>query len=213
MTKPKYDDQKMALIFPAVRLAYLVVPKCASSSIRHALQVLVDGKRGRRETLRLPWHKVSSSELLQSKYDDWLTFAAVRNPWDRLASAYANKIIRPGRLYQPFARAGLSYDTTFSEFVRFVCRTPDAQLDHHVRSQFDLLTDWGRWIPRCLLRLESLDAQWPIVQRWCSSVQIEDLPRRNATLGKRRPYTPELAHLVARRYADDVSFFGYQFQG
>lgn len=203
------------IIFEQVRLAWIMVPKCASLSIRHALQVLIDGKRGREETLPLPWNKVSSPRLTGPEYDGWLTFGVVRNPWERLVSAYVDKIENRSPIFNSFAKLGFGEDWTFEQFARHACQLSDEQTDHHIQSIWSLLTHQGRLLPKCILRTEMLCRDWPIIQCWCagSGVEIEPLPRSHTSGAKpyMEYYTPELAQIVGARYTEDATHFGYYY--
>lgn len=87
------------------------------------------------------------------------TFAFIRDPLARVASAYVEKFIHPGplRIFDPAREVidelsrsmpvDLARGITFREFVEFLCSTPDEHLESHWRPQssficgnrFDLL--------------------------------------------------------------------------
>lgn len=91
----------------------------------------------------------------------YFRFVVLRNPLDRLASAYANLFIRPLRWHavpdpsmhaatlaiqrSQRRRARVVDTTTFAELVDYVDRTPDFDLDYHLRPQtafFERLEDF-----------------------------------------------------------------------
>lgn len=87
-------------------LAYYPVRKAASSSLQHAFG-------GRPVDMRLVPKGI-------------LVFSLVRNPFDRLASLYANNLD-----YYPFTAHGIYKGMSVQDFVDRVCETVDAHCDHH----------------------------------------------------------------------------------
>ncbi|MGH8045816.1 MAG: sulfotransferase family 2 domain-containing protein [Chthoniobacterales bacterium] len=107
--------------------------------------------------------------LTHSKY---FSFVVLRNPFDRLASAYSNLFIRPLKWHalpdhsvrtavlEIQRRKGETPDAarsvTFEEFIRHLARTDDYDLDYHFRPQrafFEQLQDF-----EFVGRVEDMDA-------------------------------------------------------
>jgi hypothetical protein len=87
-------------------MAYYPVRKSASSSLQHAFG-------GEPVDMRLVPTGI-------------LSFSLVRNPFDRLASLYANNLD-----YYPFTAHGIYKGMDLQDFVDAVCETREPQCDHH----------------------------------------------------------------------------------
>jgi hypothetical protein len=150
--------------------------------------------------------------------DGYFRFGFVRDPWARLFSCYQDKILGPvlhGRDFI-FGDFGFAPGMAFPDFVRGVAGIPDEQADGHFVGQFYTLSDQRQLVVDYVGRFENLPADWePVRQRF----DLAPLPwtpvdstRRRSDFGFHLPhYTPELVDIVARRYADDLRHFGYEF--
>jgi len=149
-------------VLPQQRILYLPIPKCASTTIRMALSAMIGEfppcalqvHLRRRSALRSP-KQVGASAFHRLVQDQTaLRFSFVRNPYDRLVSAWADKFqgkpLAPGDAYVDVylrrRRAmGLALPKnadgtlSFADFVHFVAATADDPVDGHWRPQSDLL--------------------------------------------------------------------------
>lgn len=208
------------LFLPAQNVVYIPIQKVANTSIRKALRVHVGedrfmslGRRGESyDVLTLP-------EI--ARLTSAFRFAFVRNPLDRLASCYQDKITsaRKGRssIFGVYSRGTYPFlphaefvpGMPFSEFVELVCRIPDKFADRHFRSQHLFVYHKGRQAVDFVGRFECLAEDWLQI---CNRVPLGPLSEQNASAGEdfRSMYTPATARLAARRYATDVRLFGYE---
>ncbi len=108
----------MVIRVDALRLAYMAVPKCASSTVKRALAELdpdVDT-----ENLIAPsdhsssrWHKVYPTSRFrphrwETVPDEWFGFTVVRDPLDRLLACYTNRVVERRELHNsPKLRDGI----------------------------------------------------------------------------------------------------------
>jgi hypothetical protein len=136
----------------------------------------------------------------------WTSFAVVRDPWQRLVSAWRYR----------------GHDFPFADFVR--ARFPRPEDDdyergvaafRHVLPQADFVTDRdGAVLVDHILRFERLQEGFDAI---CGQLGLSPrpLPRRNAAHAGsedyRAHYDDALAEEVGRRYARDVQLFGYRF--
>lgn len=113
--------QLKMLISHEHRLIYVWVPKCGSSTMFRAFQALVGVPKGaerRRvevtdtflsdynaDRIQTKWRKVPE---IDQRYPDYRRITIVRNPYDRLLSAYHNKIDRFATKVMPQAVADLA---------------------------------------------------------------------------------------------------------
>ncbi len=194
------------------KLIWVAVAKVASMAMHGAMT----------KKLNVPfraWHRVSVPSIAQVKrMTDYFRFGFVRNPWARLFSCYRDKIVGPTVRDDEFILGdyGFTPGMPFAAFVRGVAEIDDLRADPHFASQFHALSHEGELAVDYVGRFERLPGDW---DRLCQRYDLPELPW--APVGSSRPrfdfdhhkphYTPELAEIVGRRYADDVRHFGYEY--
>lgn len=149
-------------VLPEYRLIYICVPKCASTTIKMVLSAMT----GYHATLFERIHKrrysglkspsqVGLSTLYRTAVDSsTLRFAFVRNPYDRLVSAWADKFknrpLVPGDSFidkylqhrgaiDSALPAGPQRALSFADFVTFATATAHRRIDAHWQLQDDIL--------------------------------------------------------------------------
>ncbi len=112
---------------------------------------------------------------------EYLKIAMVRNPFDRLVSAYLNKFVRPKKvtpivknvirdIYQfNNIKPNQKKSVTFSDFIHYLARTEDHYLNEHWRSQYFFL---GMGLFEFDL-FDSLENVGHIIQKLESRMRIE----------------------------------------
>lgn len=186
------------------RFIYCPIPKVACSSFKQ-LAIQLSDLEDKAEAVHLP-HKlmhsyVSHNLTLSSKYgleesqtflDDssYFKFAFVRNPWDRLVSAYLNKFVDPLKrtgynvpiaqevIKDFYLKRGESpqywKSITFNHFIEYLMDKSDADVDGHWRSQHHFL---GNVDFDFIGRFESIREDCQYLSR---KLQVSiDLPKNN----------------------------------
>ena len=139
---------------------------------------------------------------LGNRFQQYYSFAFVRNPWDRLVSLWGNRAAKQPRL------ASL-YDYDFGTFIR-----KQFQTDHACRPMTTLLCDsLGGVLVNDIYRFENFASECHRLLEHLGFPNIV-IPNRNS-----RPhphystfYTDELEAIVANQYARDIAVFGYTFE-
>ena len=143
-------------------------------------------------------------------------FSFVRNPFDRLVSAYNNKLIELKEIPGPMKAMGLSHSMPFSSFLEVVASTDDEKLDVHLLPQSKILCLNGQLIPSFIGRLETIDEDWSSLQKRLRRERLPnlgELPEKNI---RRATDTQDLSHyfedpgfvrIVCERYRDDIERF------
>lgn len=188
-------------------LVFVQIPKVATTSMRAALAAHIghdDAWVGSRYELNA--YPAEIRKLARGRF----SFAFVRNPLERLHSAYVNKVadpVDPG--INLFKRHGISLDMPFPDFVRAVVRLPENRCDLHLRSQHRFITDRRGTVVDFVGRFERLDEDWSHLRE---RFGVPALPERNVSSRAEYEdaYTPELARLVADRYRRDIELLGYR---
>jgi hypothetical protein len=144
----------------------------------------------------------------------------VRNPWDRLVSAW--RFARQGQGQGETYRAGMWHPeryrgpefATFEGFVEeWLARRDVRKLDGVFQPQSLFLCDKaGRLLVDHVGRLEDLAPTYAFVEAKVGAMPaLGQANRSGDAIDYRKLYTPELAALVGRIYAEDVERFGYRF--
>jgi chondroitin 4-sulfotransferase 11 len=218
-----YTPANRAIVSPRHRFIYFYIPKVASSSLKRNLSKnLFQMDTGKRV------HFMFFDEVIDVKrgdYQHFFKFAFVRNPWDRVVSCYADKILHADvtdYMYQNgvFRRYAREYKNMFhmgmpfEAFVKAICQIPDPQADRHFKSQHYFISDIdGRVLVDFIGKFETLSADYAYIARKCGLADFT-LPHENSSRREkdyRRLYTPETRRLIAERYREDIGRFGYRF--
>jgi hypothetical protein len=193
--------------FDEHRCIFVHIPKCAGVSICQSLF----GNYGAGHHSIATFRQVFDAQ----SFDHYFKFAFVRNPWDRLLSAW--QFLRAGGFNDTDRRWARRHLDEFPDFATFVRRwlTPDnARSWVHFIPQTDFirLPD-GRPGVDFIGRYERLEADFRYV---CSKLSITaPLSTRNATAPPRHDYRTaydnDTRSIVARVYARDIAELGYDF--
>lgn len=166
----------------------------------------------------LPYHYTAVQYRVifgRRDFNRYFKFAFVRNPWDRLYSAYS--YLRGGGWDEKDRRWFTDNLPTAPNFNSFVMDWLDSErlASHlHLRPQSHFICDRsGRPLLDDISYFETLAEDFARIAR---RLGIDArLPHVNASerLGYREAYTPEAIEKVRRLYAVDIESLGYDFEG
>lgn len=195
------------LCFTDAKIALYVIPKAAITSIKRCVSIcyMEDlGKKNWRGALHVLKHA--------SYKDDYYKIAVVRNPWDRVASLYTNKIIDQKDVKPNLSKLELYHKMPFDEFIQKLCKHRDSErLDKHLKSQY--LTVFRDGEPDFIARTETLKKDWKEIQKLFlkrGNKKINPLRRLNKSSPFKGQWTAELVDLIAERYETDIELLGYK---
>jgi hypothetical protein len=215
------ENKYKNVLIEAHRLIYFELPKNACTSMKTQFA----------EVLQLPKHKdfpryihrheryvfpLAAEKEILTTYKDYLRFAIIRNPWERLVSCYKDKIFYKDEDNAYFIKTNpqFSRGMSFADFVDLVASIPDHLADFHFCSQLALLTDFaGNFMCNYLANLDNLNIHFDKIKT-ATGVPFETIPHRLNTTKKSSYedyYTPELVEKVRQRYHWDIEFFDYEF--
>lgn len=225
------------------KILYVPVQKAATSKIRRTLSEIA-GRRhffrnrrtgdvfGNPPTLRsisvADFHSLISGP-------DVLRFTFVRNPYDRLVSAWANKFQdRPLVYGKKFTRGTPEMDTylkvrasidpqlphgpdqrlSFPEFVRYAIAICDQGLDNHIQLQSRLIEVPGVSL-NFIGKIENFNQDIEKLLDHCSApdalrAKVLVPVNKSKHTDFARYYTPELSKDVWQAYRSDFERFGYE---
>lgn len=185
---------------------FVHVPKAAGTSINHALYGRTLGHYKATEI------KCTFPQL----YDRCFVFSVVRNPWDRLVSAYRFAIkgatgdmaIKNPKLYK--SKEFRSFPAFVHEWLQE--RDP-RKLDFVFQPQVDFLCDdTGKIIVDHWGKLEDIESTIVLIRsKIVRGFEVKKMNITGSGDSYVKHYNSELVDIVASLYKDDVSKFGYNF--
>jgi hypothetical protein len=205
------------------KYCFIAVPKTATSSITDLL--LRDEGAVRNPSFELghdcikTLEHVSVSEMIkligESAWNNYFTFAFVRNPWSRAVSTYhyyrrgraARGLVRlkRGMLKRPRGVANVILANTldFKTWVRIHPGKPC--LDYLTLNSGEIGVNW-------VMKFEELADTYPVL---CDKLDLPNIPLTWENRSDHRPYTSyydeATKEFVAKRYKKDIEAFDYTF--
>ena len=211
---PAWRGPYIHQVYDAICTSFVHVPKTGGTSIEHSLEPHLDKPFAGGHTTAAQFALICPAE-----WRDYFSFGFVRNPWDRLLSAYRYLMQLPPELgieQQDFVRQRwLRYENDFEGFVGALAAEPTSIFFvAHLWPQVYYLCDpSGEVMVDFVGRYERLHEDWA---RVCHRIGIEaPLPHLRRTSERRPPYTavytPRSREQVATLYRQDIEAFGYEF--
>ncbi|MDX1804930.1 MAG: sulfotransferase family 2 domain-containing protein [Alcanivorax sp.] len=199
------------------KLAYLVNSKAACSSIKKALVDTIS-TQDIEDDHSIHAHQ-AVSEITQRGYSeslsDYYLFSFVRNPFERIVSAYVNKfqdqekIDSRGFEFRKYVWGIFDRHDSFRVFVEKVSVIPDVISDRHFVSQTYLFDQLSGRSPDWVGRMERMNDDYGRIKE---KFALAEMPHfnRSAKYDYRSYYKDrEVIDMVRKRYRDDVERFGY----
>lgn len=187
------------------RCIFVHIPKCAGTSIRQSLFGTVGGHR----TL------IGYQTILPRRiFNESLKFTFVRNPWDRLASAFFFLKNREMKSNKKWEKENLSQFDTFDSFVRQWVTRENVWTYSHFRPQYHFIRLEGKKPAVDFIGFyENLRSDFALLCEQLKSSATLRQENRNSrrTRDYRENYTDETRRIVAEVYAEDIELFGYSF--
>lgn len=195
--------------FDEHKCIFIHIPKCAGISVSRGLFGTLAGTHNSIKTFQLVYTK---EELRR-----YFKFTFVRNPWDRLHSAFT--FLRKGGFTaedKAWSEANISRFDDFGQFVKEWVTPANVNSWQHFKPQYRFITDPAGSMPIDYLGyFENLSVDFRHV---ANILGIEtDLPHHNNAQSKhdRQPYQEfydaETRAIVASVYQRDIELLGYDF--
>lgn len=166
----------------------------------------------------LPYHYTAIDYRViygRKTFTEYFKFAFVRNPWDRLYSAY--RYLKAGgwdNKDKAWAEANLGAYNDFGAFVRQWISKENISRHLHFRPQCHFICDGkGRLMVDYLAYFETINDDFDKIAR---RLHIDaEIGHHNVNPGSsyRDVYDEETRKIVADIYAQDIALFGYDFDG
>lgn len=187
------------------RCIFIHIPKAAGSSVAKALF----GKSSRHLSY------IDYEAANPKKFERYFKFAFVRNPWDRLVSAYV--FLKNGGMNSQdrnWADLNLASYNDFDSFVKGWVNKNNIMTWVHFIPQFNFICDAEMNIKMDFVgRFETIDSDFSFIQGKIG-LPLNELPKVNASRKKESYtsyYTEESRQIVADVYKEDIRLFNYYF--
>jgi hypothetical protein len=189
------------------RCIFVHIPKTGGVSVSKSLFGNLAGGH-----MTLEKYKMIFSE---SEFDSYFKFTFVRNPWDRLVSAYT--FLKSGGMGEGdkiWAEDNLRDYGTFDDFVKNWLNNENIYCKNHFVPQSDYICV-GNAEPEVdfIGYFEKFQESFDYV---CHKIGIQSsLGHLNATQNRKKDYrdfyTTEIRNIVGQVYQRDIELFGYDF--
>ena len=190
--------------FDKYQSIFIHVPKCAGISVLSFFECVYPE--------HIPYQYFQEKD--PERFDRYFKFAIVRNPWDRLVSAYT--YLKRGGITDEDKAWSESILAQFPDFDAFVKGwiTPENILTeiHFVPQHQFICNDSDEVMMDFVARFETLSTDLEQVKQ---RLDIQS-GIRHLNYSKKRPYqdyySPETVAIVSEVYKKDIELFGYQFE-
>lgn len=196
------------------RVVYIVNAKAGCSSIQAELLsragVTIDHScQDKGDVIYRAAKKEGFYSRTAIKDKNWPYFTFVRNPFDRFASFYKNKVADRSNLGRHrYIHAFFKGANTFSEAAQIAAGIPDHLANRHYKSQSYLVL---RESYRCdfVGRIETMPVDLSRLSDFVDLTNIQTLNSTPKTEPLSQYYDRQSFDLIYGRYASDITEFGY----
>jgi hypothetical protein len=192
------------------RCIFIHVPKVAGTSIERALEMADRG--------HLPWYFYADG--YPEYWNQYTSFTAVRNPWDRLVSAYRHAVMKNSHWHNQADSRHPDYELLAGKSLADCLSILISERGRLTHDAWHPQTTWvagprsgGKVMVQHVLRYEQLDHDFDQLCRVLHADvgQLLKLNRSKRSADYRPYYTPEMSRQVEQLYASDIETFGYEF--
>jgi hypothetical protein len=166
----------------------------------------------------LPYHYTAWQYRVifgRKAFDHYFKFTFVRNPWDRLYSAY--NYLKNGGWDENDRRWAEQHWAGIDSFEQFVLEwlTPERLNSHlHLRPQHYFLLDWrGKVLVDYLGYFETINDDFAAIASRVKPAATLEHTNASPRGGYQEAYSQKAKEKVAALYKRDIDLFGYQFDG
>ncbi|WP_299228475.1 sulfotransferase family 2 domain-containing protein [uncultured Psychroserpens sp.] len=194
-------------VFDYYRCIFIHIPKAAGISFNMSLFGNYGG--GHRDL------KFYEEKYPKRTFNDYYKFTIVRNPWDRLYSAYT--FLKKGgfdAIDKAWADEHLNQFNSFEDFVLNWVTKANVYKKIHFMPQYEFLIDVsGELNMDYIGRFETIETSYKDIAAYLGIDTV--LEKRNITKNKKQyfeQYTEKMITIVSDVYQRDIEEFGYTFR-
>lgn len=195
--------------FHKYKCIFIHIPKCAGLAFAKSLFGNFGGSH-----IPLQNYQIF---FTQEDFNGYYKFAIVRNPWDRLFSAF--NFLRKGGINKKdsnWARRNLSHYKDFPEFVKKWVNQKSIKGFRHFIPQYKFISDFnGKLLTNYIGYYEHLNEEFDFISNKLNIHSV--LENYNSTFNSKKKYIDyydeEMKDIVRKVYQRDIELFGYNFEG
>jgi hypothetical protein len=184
------------------KFAFIHIPKTAGVSILTCLEQYRDEEKFK------VGHNTQKIYLEFLNTKSYTQFSVVRNPWDRLVSAFF--YLKRGGVNMLDKQAARQLSLKNISFLNFLKKLNPLNTYDHFKTQLSWFDEEISSVN--FLKFETIQKDFNLI---CKKIQITPkvLPYKNKTKHKHYTeyYNDETRQIVAEKYAKDIEYFGYKF--
>lgn len=191
--------------FDEKKAIFVHIPKCAGIAINQAIFQNLGGGHKSFDT----YICLFEAECIMT----YFKFTFVRNPWDRLVSAYS--FLEKGGVNEnnkSFFKENLSCFSDFNDFVKNWLNKENIWKYAHFRPQWSYLLDKGNKVKLDFIGFfENIEEDFEYIKKridFDGNLKQMNAVDRNFYIDY---YTQETIDIVAKVYEEDINFLGYNF--
>jgi hypothetical protein len=223
------SNRKIKMISRQKKFIFVHIPKTAGNSITKALQGFSDVKLdaadspfGRESGDNFfvtdiefgnikHWSLENYEEVMGENIKDYLIFSCVRNPWDRIISAYFFFKQSGVEFDSRAKKLGVPSDVFNPHELKLMIDSDNMGVRHLLRPQSEFLKS-NKNFPIHLIRYENLEADFNILNK---KIGVPELVLPTLNKSKRLEYKAVLdtksASSITALYDSDIKEFGYSY--
>lgn len=146
------------------------------------------------------------NNLFVPRIDDVFTFSFVRNPWERVLSAF-NYMQNHTKLHWDMVT-----DITFKDFIKTTFLKEGPEINSHFFTQGKNILFNGKPFLSFIGKFENMDKDWKIV---ADIIGVKNtLPKLNARAHRHYSnyYDDDAIEIVRNTYKEEIDFLGYEYE-
>ena len=192
------------------RCIFIHIPKAAGTSIKEAMSLSGQGHP--------PWQYFA--ENYPEKWRNYQKFTIIRNPWDRVVSAYSYAKLKES--YWHNEKVGLHPDYEILKDKSFSQCCQILQQERHLLSHeswhpqhlwiTNTVAEKPAFVVNTILRCETLDSDF---EKFCRTLGAGALKLPHTNKSRHAPYkkyyNTKTRKIIAKLYRMDIELFGYRF--
>ncbi len=204
--KKKKKERKLK---SSSRTIFIHIPKTAGSLIRKNI-INSEG------THLIQKHKPDKPilDLDNKKFDDFFIFTSIRNPWDRLISAFFHLLDPDADISDEYRELIKKFKDNFELFVKELEHDPELQNIIYLKPQIYWLKKYGKRKIDFIIRYEHLLED---LQKLSKIININFEITKKINAGKHKHYSEYYDEvtkkIVEKIYEEDIKILGYKFEG